>query len=96
MNKTTIKIVIMAAIIILMSFIPEMFPHFFGDWKCDGINEYWSDSKKIIISGHCQYLDLNNHNPSWHWGFRHWVWFSTGLTLLIINIVNMVDKDSDK
>lgn len=64
------------AIAIFVSFIPDAFPQFFGDWMCSG-NNY---TERL-----CQYR-VDNHDPhTWHWGFRHWLFMLMGLVLFILN-----------
>jgi hypothetical protein len=72
-----------------MSFIPESNPEFFGDWQCNGGNQFKSEG--------CMYGVDSIHGPKWHWGFRHWIWMLMGLTLFIYNAVIIIiklDKES--
>jgi len=87
--KNKLKLITIFAIVILFSFIPETFPEFFGDWVCQG--------GKLIVQGNsydivgCSYTQ-QDHMPSTHWGFRHWMWTLCGVTLFIWNVVELIDK----
>lgn len=63
-----------------MSFVPEHFRDFFGDWYCDNSKNF------------CQYGLEVRHASTWHWGFRHFVWCAMGLTLFIYNVVIIIDE----
>jgi hypothetical protein len=83
------RIVLLFSIIMFMSFIPDSFPEFFGDWYCDGGNYYKQEG--------CLYGPAAIHGPTVHWGFRHYIWVFMGITLFIYNAVIMViklDKES--
>jgi hypothetical protein len=72
-----------------MSFVPENFREFFGDWQCEGSHYNPSDNSH---SG-CVYTSYyDNHPPTWHWGFRHWIWMIMGVTLFIYNVVLIIIK----
>jgi hypothetical protein len=66
-----------------MSFLPEGNREFFGDWQCNG-GDYYKKADFV-------------HGPTWHWGFRHWMWMLMGAALFIYNAVIMIiklDKES--
>jgi hypothetical protein len=87
--KNKLRLVAIFAIAMLFSFIPETFPDFFGDWVCQG--------GKVIVEGNsydivgCSYWQ-QDHMPSTHWGFRHWMWTLCGTSLFIWNVVELTDK----
>lgn len=87
------RILIMFAVIFAASYIPETFPSYFGDWMCHGSGEFIGRHYKRCNhgGGFAMY-----HNPSWHWGFRHWAWLCLGITMLIINIVQLVAEEDKK
>lgn len=35
---------------------------------------------------------LAYHNPIWHWGFRHWVFFAFGMAIYIWSIVEIIES----
>jgi hypothetical protein len=80
--KTQFKVFILFAIVILASFIPELFPTFFGDWYCTDIVNFHRGERWII--------------SHWHWGFRHWTWFVMGFTLFIINVVSISKSNKNE
>ena len=73
------RIVLLFSIVILMSFIPESNREFFGDWQCNGGDYYKKEG--------CLYGADFVHGPTWHWGFRHWIWMFMGIALFIYNTV---------
>lgn len=82
-TKVSINIVLIFTTIMLASIIPDMFPQIFGDWLCKG----------------CTYREADYahyHLPTWHCGYRHWIWCAMGLSLFVVQVVRMiyiVDKD---
>ena len=91
--KNKLRLVAIFAIAMLFSFIPETFPDFFGDWVCQGGKYQYVENGPDIHEG-CMYgiNASNSHNPTTHWGFRHWMWTLCGASLFIWNIVELVDK----
>lgn len=85
--KTTIisaRIVALFGSAILISFIPEYFPDFFGDWMCKA-------------SEYNKHIDFNPHSiPELHWGYRHYLFFTMGLVLFIIQAVTIVNQADKK
>lgn len=81
--KIMSRIVLLFAIVMLMSFVPENNRELFGDWQCEGTH-YESGE----YTG-CQYVGVV-HGTTWHWGFRHWIWMLMGLTLFIYNAVLII------
>lgn len=92
--KVSLRVMAMFIVAILASKIPDLFPFFFGDWKCDGryfiqYNEHGPD-----LYGPCDYGN-NTHYSSLHWGYQHYLFFLMGLSLVIIQIVdifNLINK----
>lgn len=83
-TKLSLQIIALFAVAIIMSFIPDYLHEFFGDWECQG--KVFTDK---IIGGYivydgCDYGSMNSHNPTLHWGWRHWLWFIMGAVLFII------------
>lgn len=92
--KNKLRLVAIFAIVMLFSFIPETFPDFFGDWVCEGsklirVNDIYT------VEG-CTYGGYGSHNPSTHWGFRHWVWTACGVSLFIWNVIELIGSEYDK
>lgn len=79
----SLRIMFIFGVGILMSFLPEAYPNFFGDEHCDFINlthngGYW----KV---------------PHTHWGYRHWMYFAMGLCLFIaqaVFLIKYIDKNN--
>jgi hypothetical protein len=93
MNKTikiSIRIIAVFGIAFIMSFIPDLFIEQFGYWLCEGYGNY---NEKIK---HCMYGGGGYHNAIYHWGYRHWIWFLMGLSLFIIqviDVINLINKE---
>lgn len=85
--KLQLRIVLIGACVMIFSFIPELIPAFFGDWLCEGSGEYVSGSFHYAKCDHVDYY----HYPTWHWGYRHFVWLLLGLILVITNIVQTIN-----
>lgn len=83
--KLSLRIFLLFVIIILGSFIPETFHEFFGDWHCQG--------RENRVG--CLY-ELATHEPTWHYGFRHWVWCAMGAILFFINIFYLIEENTNE
>ena len=96
-NKTIIislRVIAIFLVAIFVSKIPDLYPNFFGDYKCEG---------KIIVKtneyGYHEYSGCDfgegRHNSKWHWGYQHWMFFLMGLSLTIIQIIDIVKYISE-
>lgn len=85
---------ILFAIAIIISFIPDFLHNFFGDWVCKG-SGVWTDSpKESAYSGFwsgCNYVS-SQHDSTWHWGYRHWLFFIMGIVLFTIQVVDIIQS----
>ncbi len=84
-TKISINIVLMFIIGIAMSIVPELHPKFFNDQFCLG----WIGENKLCFRSEEQ------HQPTWHWGYQHWLWFFMGALLFVVQavkIINSIDK----
>jgi hypothetical protein len=86
--KSKLKILVVFVVMFCASFIPESNHELFGDWNCKGgvtiVNEHNTDVKG------CNYGAYMTHNPTWHWGIRHWLWLLAGVTFSIWTIVDVI------
>lgn len=90
-NKTIIislRVIALFTVAILVSKIPDLYPDFFGDWKCYGreflkYNEHGPDAY-----GPCDFGE-GTHNPKWHWGYQHWLFFLMGFSLTVIQFIDI-------
>jgi len=89
--KTKLKFISIFAIAMLVSFIPEAFPDFFGDWTCQGGSYVMKDGHYQLIG--CLHSGNYQHNPTTHWGFRHWMWTGCGVSLFIWNVIDLFPKN---
>lgn len=93
--KISLQVLLVFSTLILVSFIPDYLHDFFGDTLCEGrVYNRMGDFSKNYYSG-CDYLDYNEHNPMWHWGYRHWIWIIMGVCLFIIQLVRVGDIIDD-
>jgi hypothetical protein len=76
-------------ILITASFIPDNFHELFGDWHCVGTIELEAKNGWQTINNGCKYESCD-HDPTWHWGFRHWLWLLMGICLFIIQVIRIV------
>lgn len=77
LSKATARIVSVFIVAMILSFIGEYAHAFLGDWHCKGCN--YSES------GYS-----NMHEPQWHWGYRHWLFFIMGIFLFILQAVDII------
>lgn len=90
-NNVSLRIILLFSILIALSFVPEYYHLFFGDWYCQGST--WVAYEKVTqYYGHqvgCMHGEVN-HQPVWHWGYRHWLYFSMGICLSIVQFFGIV------
>lgn len=77
----SIQIILIFSVLILASIIPDLWPEFFGDWKCQGND--WTNP--LNEHPNCHYIN-SQHNPTTHWGWRHWLFSMMGLSLFVLQI----------
>ena len=88
--KISLRIIALFMVAILVSKIPELYPNFFGDWFCDGRKLVWDDVS--FNHYHLEGCDMfQEHNPKFHWGYQHYLFFLMGLSLAVIQIVDIVN-----
>jgi hypothetical protein len=80
-----LRIVFIFAIVMFLSFIPDSFHEFFGDWHCNGTEVIRAANGDFMHYAGCR--ENYEHGPTWHWGFRHWIWMLMGLSLFIYNAI---------
>ena len=87
------RIALLFLTVMMMSFIPDSFHEFFGDWHCEGSQSIGHGLEHQHVG--CIYGDVNDfdsHLPQWHWGFRHWMWMWMGVALFIYNTILIVSS----
>ena len=86
----SLRVIALFTVAMLVSFIPEYLPDFFGDWVCKG-REYVAPIKEGFTGSYigCDYT-YDQHNPTTHWGYRHWLFFGMGLVLFLIQMVDII------
>lgn len=86
--KVSLRIIALFSAAILISKIPDLYHNLFGDWYCEGRKYVYSTD---IVRSHYIGCDmLNEHNPKWHWGYQHWLFFLMGVSLSIVQIVDII------
>ena len=91
--KSKLKILAVFIVMFCASFVPENNHELFGDWKCKGSHAQWGKDDFWSVKG-CHYI-ATSHDPTWHWGARHWIWLFAGITFSIWTIVDVI-AESDK
>jgi len=86
--KINLKIVALFTVAMLFSLIPELSPTFFGDELCNG-----NITKEFCSSGWSKLQ--NAHTPEMHWGYRHWLFFAMGLSLFVLQAVDIINEITD-
>lgn len=87
-TKISLRVIAIFAVAIFLTFVPEYNRAFFGDWQCFGTVQvgYMVDA----VSSGCN--DYGTHNSgTFHWGYRHWLFFFMGLTLAIIQVADIIN-----
>lgn len=90
--KTQLKLLVLFITILICTFLPDIIPSFFGDWLCEGSGEIFV---KEQYGGHwtkCDYANYGYHKPTWHWGYRHWLFLIFGIIMTIVNIVRIAEE----
>jgi len=84
----SIRIIALFGVAMALSFIPEHYHSFFGDWHCEGgVYDYSWAEDKLTYKG-CIY-SKDTHHETWHWGYRHWLYLSMGICLSIVQIADI-------
>lgn len=84
-TKLMLQIIGVFAVMIFASFIPDYLHSFFGDWYCGG-----------SIGGCLESNQYHPHSPEWHWGYRHWLWFSMGIGVFAVQAIRIICFISDE
>lgn len=89
-HKVSLRVIAIFMVAILSSFIPDTFPEFFGDVKCQG--NVYTPYKGYVG---CQlafvgYENVKSHGPDVHWGARHILWTWMGSCLAFVQFVGIV------
>lgn len=96
-NKYTwlsINVVLIFLTGMVMSMVPDLFPDLFGDWICEGCVRI--DRGAFFEYKGCDFGPQDSHSPTWHWGYRHWLFFIMGIILFIIQVgrvIQIIDKE---
>ncbi len=98
--KVSLNVIAVFMTVILMSFVPGLVPNFFGDTLCQGSGHPVENPHGPNYYQFCNYGNSGFHEPEWHWGYQHWLWFIMGICLFIIQavrIINIIDaKEEEK
>ena len=93
-TKVRLSIVVTFTLAIIGSYVADQFPDFFGDRTCQGAvispEADWQYTKFIG----CQ-DGRGAHNPTTHWGYRHWILFWFGASLFFLQLVYIVKLPRD-
>lgn len=86
-QQLSVRVVLLFTVAIFSTFIPDYFHSFFGDELCKG--QYFDYASNHSIG--CLKGDWGLHDPTWHWGYRHWLYFFMCIILFIINVGSIID-----
>ena len=89
MKNKKLKLIGMFAVVMAMSFIPELFPNLFGDFTCKGNTPELVNH--VYMYRGCQYGTFY-HGPTLHYGFRHWAWLFLGISLFVWGIFELIEE----
>jgi len=81
-EKVSLRIIMLFVVAMIFSFIPEIsfMRDFFGDVYCS--------------IEHTSFEDQHSE-PTWHWGWRHWLFLFMGVALFITQAIKLgffIDK----
>lgn len=82
----SLKVILLFSIAILSTFIGDYLHEFFDDYHCDGSG----NRVELGIYEKCNYGEYGIHGPTWHWGYRHWLYLCMCIVLFIIQVVDIV------
>ncbi len=72
----SLQIVLVFAVVMAASIVPDTFPKFFGDIYCTIPNHF--------------HMGFVHDTPEFHWGYRHFIWMVMGLSLFTAQVVRIV------
>lgn len=90
----SLRVIALFVIAILVSFIPDYSHEFFGDWLCEGSKFGKFMPETGASYSHYERIGCDvggKHNSTWHWGYRHWLFFAMGAVLFIIQSFDIID-----
>lgn len=73
----TLRIIFVFVVGIIMSYFGDQLHSFFGDNYCT-----------VYLDYHCP--DNGHTFPTYHWGWRHWLFMFMGICLFILQVVDIV------
>jgi len=94
-QKISLKVILLFTIAIFSTFVGDYLHSFLGDWKCLG-SGILNDSIYNPIYKYCNYAECGFHDPTWHWGYRHWLYLVMCITLFIIQIIDIISFADSK
>lgn len=69
-----------------------MCPDFFGDWTCEG--RLWDSENRVYVG--CDSFGIETHDPQFHWGYQHWIWFIGMFAIACVNIASLFNLKNDE
>ncbi len=85
--KLSANVFIIFMVMFFATLVPEYLRELFGDWLCNGRTKPY-DSYDVR---ECLASNLDRHNPTWHWGVRHFVWAWMCVCLGIIQLYRIIN-----
>ena len=87
-QKLSLKVILLFTVAIFSTFIGDYLHSFLGDWKCLGSGKP-NESIYNPIYQFCNYAECDFHDPTWHWGYRRWLYFTMCTILFIIQTIDI-------
>lgn len=82
----SLQVVAIFAVAMLASLMPDLYPEFFGDYKCTG--KLWNEKLNVYLG--CSAPAEGPHGPTNHWGYRHFLFFLMGIVLFVLQAIRLV------
>jgi hypothetical protein len=80
-----LRIIILFAVAMAATFVPEQLRDFFGDTSCEGKTYEWYGSTREGCPGSSFGID-----EDWQWGARHYWYAWLMVFLFVLSVVNVV------
>lgn len=93
------RIILLFTVAIFSTFVGDKCRDFFGDTHCEGARyEKKVINKEIVdnLVGCLEGYTRIEHEPTWHWGYRHWLYMAMCLALFVFQAINLINYINSK
>lgn len=84
-TKISIRIITLFVTAIMLSVVPDYLHDFFNDEICNGTTFNLETGKREYFF----HYGGKHHDIEIHWGYRHWLYFLMGLSLAVVQVVDI-------